>query len=300
MKKIIWIIVFIVIAAGGVMAFNIYNQQQEAASALSGLETVEAASGTLTATIGATGTVRANQSADLTWHTSGAVEAVNIRTGVGVAAGDVLASLEQTSLSQNVILAQADLVSAQKALDDLLNSQLQSAQALLAVEDAEQALEDALDPELVQAQASEAIVQAQDALDEAQLAYDRTLLTASQANIDEAYADMLIAEQELERAQENFDKYAEKPLDSINRAHAQSSLSSAQQKFDNASANYNAMIGTSSELEQALADAELITAQAQLAEAQKEYERIKDGPSDGEIALLGAQLDDARREWERL
>jgi hypothetical protein len=45
-------------------------------------------------------------------------------------------------LPQNVILAQADLVSAQKALDDLVNSGLQQAQALQAVEDAQKALDD--------------------------------------------------------------------------------------------------------------------------------------------------------------
>jgi len=48
----------------------------------------------------------------------------------------------ESSVAQNVILAQADLVTAQKALDDLLNSTLQQAQAMQAVEDAQNTLAD--------------------------------------------------------------------------------------------------------------------------------------------------------------
>jgi multidrug efflux pump subunit AcrA (membrane-fusion protein) len=137
-------------------------------------------------------------------------------------------------------------------------------------------------------------------LDAAQLAYDRTQLTASQANIDDAYADMLIAEQSLERAQENFDRYADKSADNINRAQAQSQLSAAQQKFDSAAANYNAMIGTSSEQEQTLAAADLSVAEARLEEAQREWESAQIGATPGEIAFAQAELAAAQAEWARL
>ena len=78
------------------------------------------ARGDLTATIGATGSVRANQSADLLWLTTGTVDKVNVEVGDQVNKGDILADLLQTSLPQNVILAQTDLVSAQQALTNLL------------------------------------------------------------------------------------------------------------------------------------------------------------------------------------
>ena len=101
--------------------------------------------GNLTATVGATGTVRARQTATLVWQTAGTVDKVNVKIGDQVKAGDELASLSKTSLPQNIILAEADLVSAQKALDDLLNSDTARAQAWITLRDAKDAFEKAYD-----------------------------------------------------------------------------------------------------------------------------------------------------------
>jgi HlyD family secretion protein len=111
----------------------------------SAFQTVKAERGNLVATVGATGTVRAQQSATLNWQTSGTVETVNVKVGDRVKQDDVLASLEKTSLPQNVILAEADLVSAQKALDDLLNSDTNRAQALINLKKAQDAYQAAYD-----------------------------------------------------------------------------------------------------------------------------------------------------------
>jgi HlyD family secretion protein len=73
------------------------------------------------------------------------VGAVNVKVGERVKQDQVLASLEKTSLPQNVILAEADLVSAQKALDDLLKSDTSRAQALIALKKAEDKYQTAYD-----------------------------------------------------------------------------------------------------------------------------------------------------------
>lgn len=99
--------------------------------------------GNLVASVGATGSVRARQSAMLIWQTSGIVEAVNVEVGSRVSRDDVLASLDKASLSQNIILAEADLVSAQKALEDLLTSDTALLEAQRAVDNAEKAYEKA-------------------------------------------------------------------------------------------------------------------------------------------------------------
>lgn len=99
--------------------------------------------GDLVATVGATGTVRARQTASLVWQTTGTVEDVNVKIGDKVAPGDVLASLEKTSLPQNIILAEAELVTAQQALTDLLESDTARAQAWIALRDAEDAFDKA-------------------------------------------------------------------------------------------------------------------------------------------------------------
>ena len=110
----------------------------------SSFQTQALARGDLTATIGATGTVRANQSAVLAWQTTGTVDQVNVKVGDQVNKGDVLASLLQTSLPQSVILAQTDLVSAQQALTDLLDSDTARANAWIALRNAQTAYTTAL------------------------------------------------------------------------------------------------------------------------------------------------------------
>jgi HlyD family secretion protein len=101
--------------------------------------------GNLTATVGATGTVRARQTATLVWLTTGTVEDVNVGIGDQVRAGEELASLSKSSLSQNIIMAEADLVSAQQALNDVLNSDTARAQAQIALRDAKDAFDKAYD-----------------------------------------------------------------------------------------------------------------------------------------------------------
>lgn len=101
--------------------------------------------GDLVATVGATGTVRARQTATLIWGTTGSVDKVNAEIGDRVKADQVLASLSKTSLSQSIILAEADLVTAQTNLDDLLNSDTARAQAWIDLRDAEEDFENAYD-----------------------------------------------------------------------------------------------------------------------------------------------------------
>ena len=54
-----------------------------------------------------------------------------------------MAYLSKTSLQQNIILAEADLASAQETLDELLNSDTALAQAAQTLVTAQQAVEDA-------------------------------------------------------------------------------------------------------------------------------------------------------------
>jgi HlyD family secretion protein len=108
-------------------------------------QTEPAQRGDLTATVGATGSVRASQSATLNWQNSGTVDKVNVKVGDQVKKGDVLATLVQTSLPQSVILAQSDLVTAQKSLDDLLHSDTDRANAWIALRSAQDAYKKAND-----------------------------------------------------------------------------------------------------------------------------------------------------------
>src|SRR5215211_8788623 len=108
------------------------------ADTASQFQTVPAERGTLTATIGATGTVRAKQTAVLIWQAAGTVDTVNVKVGDNIPADFVMAFLEKASLPQTVITAEADLVDAQMALDELLNSDTARAQAVINLRDAQE------------------------------------------------------------------------------------------------------------------------------------------------------------------
>lgn len=108
-------------------------------------QTTAAQRGELTASVGATGSVRAAQSVTLNWQISGIVDEVKVKVGDQVHKGDVMASLDPTSLPQNVILAQSDLVAANQSLDDLLHSDTDRANAWIALRDAQDAFKKAND-----------------------------------------------------------------------------------------------------------------------------------------------------------
>ena len=298
MRKWIIAIVVIAVAAAGFYFFGPLRPGQE--DAAGAYQTELARRGSLTATVGATGVVRASQTAVLTWQTTGTVERTTVSVGDVVAANDSLAALEQTSLPQSVILAQSDLVTAQRTLEDLLNSRLQSALALQAVEDAEQALEDARNPELAQARALEAIATAQKVVENAERQLRNTLSPAGQSEIDEAKSQVVLAEDRLNQARDRYEPYANRPEDNVTRARLLQELSQVQQQYDAAVRNYNALMGTTNPTDRAVVEANLETARAQLLQAQRDYERIKDGPTEAGTSLLEARLEDAKRDYERV
>ncbi|CAG0968680.1 Macrolide export protein MacA [Anaerolineales bacterium] len=130
-----WIITGVILVVLLVVVFLLTRGGGENASLF---QTAAAERGSLQATVGATGSVRAKQSATLVWETTGIVEKVNVNVGDKVSKDETLASLAKSSLTQNVILAEADLASAQKALEDLLGSDTARAQALRNVDKAEE------------------------------------------------------------------------------------------------------------------------------------------------------------------
>ncbi|MCB9133796.1 MAG: efflux RND transporter periplasmic adaptor subunit [Anaerolineales bacterium] len=301
MKRFLTILLIVIVIGGGLFAFGQYRAQQTRAETLANLQTEAAQTGSLTATVGATGVVHSNQSATLTWGTSGTVGEVAVRAGDSVTTDQALASINQTTLPQNVILAQADLVSAQKALDDLYNLDLQKAQAEKAIEDAQKALDDAQNPELQQALALQKIADAQKTVDTAERNLRLLQTPASQADIDAAKAQVVLAKDALDRAQDNFDPWESKPEDNLIRANLLAKLSAAQQSYDAAVRNLNGMLAnTASATDLAVAEADVATAQAQLLQAQRDYEDVKDGPSTAEISLLEAQLSDAQKNYDDL
>lgn len=124
------------------MVINL-NRNKQTLQTLQGLETVVFQKGSLTASISGTGTTRANQTALLSWGTSGTVGDVRVRIGEKVSSGQVLVALNETDLPIDILQAEMDVLSVEKSLNDLYNNvSLQLAQVELDLITAETSLDD--------------------------------------------------------------------------------------------------------------------------------------------------------------
>ena len=226
--------------------------------------------------VSATGEIVPNKEAMLSVKTAGVVAEVLVKEGESVSAGQVLVRLEGVAqLAAAVSAAEFELASAQYALDSLYDdTDLMAAQALQSTEAAERALEDLNNLELQTALAEQVVADAQKLVDTTERLLRNAQSTADQADIDAAKAQEILAKDALEKAQEDFEPYADKPETNLVRANLQARLAAAQQAYDAALRNLNALQGTSSEVDINVAAANYAAAQAQLIEAQRELDRL--------------------------
>jgi HlyD family secretion protein len=96
-------------------------------------------------TVEASHSLEAQPSANLIWNTNGVVAEIYVKSGDKVKAGDVLMKLRTTTVSSNIISAQADLVNAQKDLQNVLSSSTDLAQAVIDLKTAQEAYDKAND-----------------------------------------------------------------------------------------------------------------------------------------------------------
>jgi HlyD family secretion protein len=265
-KTLITLLVIAVLAVGGYFGFTQYRKAQAAKASTYSTDVVTR--GELTAIIGATGSVRANQTAVVTWQTSGQIATMDASIDQVVNADQSLASLASSTLSQSLILARADLITAQRNLDNLLNSNTAAAQAYLTMVQAKKALEDAEKNQT-----------------------NKKYYTSSQDSIDNARASLTIAEDSVKRAQEIFDQFANLPDSDVMRANALSSLAAARQQRDRALANLNALLAKPDAIFLDEASAKVELAKAQLADATREWERLKDGPDANDITAAQVRIE---------
>lgn len=240
-----------------VVALLVRGAGQAAQAATSNLQTSSVARGNLVATVGATGSVRALQSAALLWETSGIVDELHFAVGDSVRQGDIIASLLLSSMPSNVILAQADLQSAQDALQDFENSF----------------------GDLGISQAQKALADAQDAYEKAERYLSSISNPGRPVDIDQAQANLILAQDQLDRAQEAYEPYASRPESDLGRANMLLQVTQAQQKYDAALRQYNALASGSGSTPIAKAEADLALARAQLDIAQQDYDEIVSGPT---------------------
>ena len=216
-----WIIIGVVVVIILIIAGSIISRPKEQTT----FQTVPLGRGNLAASVGATGSVRARQTAVLTWQTSGIIGDVSAEIGDRVTRGSVLSSLDKASLSQSIILAEADLVNAQKALDDLLQSDTALLEAQKAVDTAEKNYQKAYNWRL----------ELNGKIDIKEVYYDQfgNLKVkqykgyASEKTISDADRDLALAESKLEDARRAYDRLLQGP-DSDDVTAARSRVAAAE------------------------------------------------------------------------
>jgi multidrug resistance efflux pump len=202
----------------------------------------------------------------LSFEQTGPVTAILVAEGDVVSEGQVLARLgDRERLEAAITTAELERISAQGALDDLLlNAPLASSQAFLALVAAERRL-----------------IEAHQALDD--------LDTPDyQTDIDDALETVQEELDDLEEAQEEFDRYADLSEENSTRQRAEDDLEEAEISYADA---VRALDRLQNDLE--VARAEVADAEAALEDARHTYEERQDGPDPDDLALAQARLDNA-------
>jgi multidrug efflux pump subunit AcrA (membrane-fusion protein) len=220
--------------------------------------------------ISATGVVKPTHWVTLSFPSGGLVRELLVERGDQVEEGQALAQLSSIEQARAAVTAaQLEYINADQALDNLLdNAELFSAQAQLALANARDNLKDAEYKWTVRQEGNR----------------------ASSNTIRGAEANLTLAEEGVDRAQSAYDHAS----GDGSKALALSNLTAAKNHRDSIQRNINWYLGAPTEIEQAMLDAELAEAQAAVAVAEREYEKVKDGPNPEALDLAQARFDNAQ------
>jgi multidrug resistance efflux pump len=229
---------------------------------------------------------------------SGAVEAVEVQVAAETA-GRII----------EILVAESDTVEEDDPLfrlgDESLQIQRRQISALgkaaiaaanLELVNAQQALNTLHeDAPLMLTQAQLDLANARDALREVEYTWRvrQEGQRASPQTIRQAEAKLILAEDALKDAKENYDSVSGRPGDDPVRALALVNWVNAQKARDSALTNLNWFKGHPTEIQQAILDADVAAAEARVADAELELEKWRDGPDPAVLALVEARLANA-------
>lgn len=263
-KRTILIVVVVVLVLAGLVYGGVWARQRRTASEKE-LVTYQVDYGSFNAVIDETGSVYADQSATLSWQTTGVVGDVKVVLGQEVKANQVLAEIKPDSLPQSYFLAEQELITATNALEDLYENAAE-----------------------VAANAQAAVASARDALDAAEYrwAINQPGHRAAPEELEAAKARKLLAEEQLEKKQTQYDN----AVGDLAKAQAQLALTNAINQYQQASWYLNWLQVGADEIEMEILDANLAVAVANLEAAERYYGKVKDGPDPDDIRLVEARI----------
>jgi len=205
------------------------------------------------------------------------VEALNVAVGDQVRTGQVLVKLAGSQTQAAAIAAaNVELLTAQQTLQTLKDNAAQAtAAAELHLANAQKALDDA----------------------KKHRAW-KQYRNGSESSIETAQADLILATNALEDAQDSYKSVADRAADDVDRAAALSALGAARSAYDHAVANLNYLLAMPNVIDVNQVEAELESAQAEATAAQAEYDKLKNGPDPDGVALAEEKIRNAQAQIE--
>lgn len=264
-KRVIYFFLTLIVFVSVFLGWRIFSSSNKQNT--DGYQTVELSRSELIAIVGATGIVEANQTATLNWQTNGRVEEIFVEIGENVKKGAILASLEEISLPQSIILAKADFVSAQRELEELIESDTKQSQAYYDLLQAEKDLKTAEE-------------------DRDQWNYNN----ADQNRIEEARQTFIDAEEKLKNVEKQLAQTMNLDNDDQKRLDIENAFEEAKLNRDKALRDLNYLSGKSYDQQVAEDFAKYDISLARLEDAQREWGKVKDGPNIDDIKAAEARV----------
>jgi len=222
--------------------------------------------------VNATGVVAPERYTTLSMSTAGVVAEVFVRENEVVKAGQPLVRLEgQENLQAAVAAARLEVAAAQYDLDRLNK-----------------------DLDVRAAEANREVVEARKALRDAERRIRNLELGSEQTDIDQARANVAIAEDKMEEAREDYEPYERKPESNLVRAGLLSKKAQAEKDYERAVRLLNNLLSGANDLDLAEAQAELELAKTRLAAAERNYEILQVGPDPLDLKLAEERFSNAQ------
>jgi HlyD family secretion protein len=239
--------------------------------------TPAAASPATATSVSATGVVVPARWTMLSLPASGVVESVKAKENQVFNNGDVLLQLKGKAAQEAAVsAAEVAQLAAQRKLDNLSK-----------------------DHSAVRAAAQLRVADAIKALDKAKEKREgKNYQRAGTAYLDQAKADLILAEDNFQKADDMWAYYVDRDDDDINRAGVLSMYAAARLARDKARWNLNYLQSLPDDMEVAQAEGGLVVAKAEVEEAQRQFDKVKNGLDPEDQKQLEGELQNATKQLE--
>jgi len=256
------------ILAAGFLGFQGAQAQKE--DEVQKPSTIPVSCGDVQQTVDAPGRLVSTREVLLATAASGPLAEISVQAGHVVSRGQVLARLgNEDELRANLTQAKAESASAKTALRQVHeNAPLITSEAQKELADAREALRQAEFRNTVQQEGNRASLE---------------LIAAAEAKL-------VLAEEEVKRAESAFNRYSGRSENNPARASARLHLAQARMSRDSVARALYWYKGQPTELQQAMLDADIAIAAARVVVAELAYEQVKEGPDPDVLAQAEARL----------